>query len=92
MRTRFVFTAEVIKVVRAGLDKKQNELGDGLFFFRYDPQERICKLMTCPASVQAGLQHVVSNLQHVCDCLHTFSKALSHLCSKGSVLCGWECD
>lgn len=32
MRTRFVFTAEVIKVVRAGLDKKQNELGDGLFF------------------------------------------------------------
>lgn len=28
MHTRFVFTAEVIKVVRAGLDKEQNVLAD----------------------------------------------------------------
>lgn len=28
MRTRSVFTAEVIKVVRAGLDKEQSRMGD----------------------------------------------------------------
>lgn len=30
MRTLFVFTAEVIKVVRAGLDKEQDAVGDVL--------------------------------------------------------------
>ncbi len=47
MHTLFVFTAEVIRVVRAGLDRKQNELGDVLETDSC-PSERICKLMTCP--------------------------------------------
>lgn len=38
MRTCSVFTAEIIKVVRAGLDKERNKVGDVL-------RERIFKFM-----------------------------------------------
>lgn len=38
MRTCSVFTAEIIKVVRAGLDKERNKVGDVL-------RERILKFM-----------------------------------------------